>query len=271
MVRELLPETPTAYTRYQSFVQFNAKKASIKDKGSSYMENHTIRNTNSVSLVGAGALLLGASAPGHAGLLINEIDYDQPGADTAEFIELYNPGNNLLTLDGYRLDLVNGTTGSSYHSVDLAGLSIAANGYLVLCNNSQTVANCSVEAAAGSWIQNGGSSGDAAALFEGTTLLDSVVYESTGNFLSSYAEGGGFTDADSGSIPMSIARLPNGVDTDHNASDFGSACLTPGGANIGGNGDCSVGINPVPVPAAAWLFGSGLLGLIGISRRRTTA
>jgi len=25
---------------------------------------------------------------------------------------------------------------------------------------------------------------------------------------------------------------------------------------------------PVPIPAAAWLFGSGLLGLIGISRRR---
>jgi hypothetical protein len=29
-----------------------------------------------------------------------------------------------------------------------------------------------------------------------------------------------------------------------------------------------VGFNAVPVPAAAWLFGSGLLGLIGISRRK---
>jgi len=28
-----------------------------------------------------------------------------------------------------------------------------------------------------------------------------------------------------------------------------------------------VAINPVPVPAAAWLFGSGLLGLLGIARR----
>ena len=27
--------------------------------------------------------------------------------------------------------------------------------------------------------------------------------------------------------------------------------------------------NPVPVPAAAWLFGSGLLGLIGVARRKT--
>ena len=28
--------------------------------------------------------------------------------------------------------------------------------------------------------------------------------------------------------------------------------------------------NPIPVPAAVWLFGSGLLGLIGIARRRQT-
>jgi len=26
--------------------------------------------------------------------------------------------------------------------------------------------------------------------------------------------------------------------------------------------------NPVPVPAAIWLFGSGLLGLVGIARRK---
>jgi len=31
-----------------------------------------------------------------------------------------------------------------------------------------------------------------------------------------------------------------------------------------------VGASVVPVPAAAWLFGSGLLGLIGVARRKTT-
>ena len=50
------------------------------------------------------------------------------------------------------------------------------------------------------------------------------------------------------------------------------------------NGDLRIGIhvqgyetggsesfvnNPVPVPAAVWLFGSGLLGLVGIARRKT--
>jgi hypothetical protein len=29
-------------------------------------------------------------------------------------------------------------------------------------------------------------------------------------------------------------------------------------------------IRPVPVPPAVWLFGSGLLGLIGVARRKHT-
>ena len=50
------------------------------------------------------------------------------------------------------------------------------------------------------------------------------------------------------------------------------------GANIGSEtyfeiDDISITVDTpaVPVPAAAWLFGSGLLGLIGIARRKTAA
>jgi hypothetical protein len=32
--------------------------------------------------------------------------------------------------------------------------------------------------------------------------------------------------------------------------------------------DLRIGLSPVPVPAVVWLFGSGLLGLIGVARRR---
>jgi hypothetical protein len=37
--------------------------------------------------------------------------------------------------------------------------------------------------------------------------------------------------------------------------------------NIGGF-ELVIDVTPVPVPAAVWLFGSGLLGLVGVARRR---
>ncbi|MCP4310957.1 MAG: hypothetical protein GY790_06815 [Bacteroidetes bacterium] len=41
------------------------------------------------------------------------------------------------------------------------------------------------------------------------------------------------------------------------------------GLGDGDYDDLIIAANPVPVPAAVWLFGSGLLGLIGYSRRKT--
>ena len=35
-------------------------------------------------------------------------------------------------------------------------------------------------------------------------------------------------------------------------------------------GGVGISVNPVPVPAAVWLFGSGLIGMIGIARRKTS-
>ena len=42
-----------------------------------------------------------------------------------------------------------------------------------------------------------------------------------------------------------------------------SGCTIQGGGGAGGGGN-----SVVPIPAAAWLFGSGLLGLAGVSRKR---
>jgi hypothetical protein len=46
-----------------------------------------------------------------------------------------------------------------------------------------------------------------------------------------------------------------------------------GKVTLGTNGTLTFAANAsaVPLPAAVWLFGSGLMGLVGVSRRRKAA
>ena len=67
------------------------------------------------------------------------------------------------------------------------------------------------------------------------------------------------------SVPVNAIGVK--IDTNDNMNDFDSGCITPGGANIAGTGDCSL-TSAVPLPAAAWLFGFGLAGLLGVARRQ---
>jgi hypothetical protein len=50
---------------------------------------------------------------------------------------------------------------------------------------------------------------------------------------------------------------------------FGGNLLN-GDLTIGHSEASLAGVSPVPVPAAVWLFGSGLVGIIGVARRRRT-
>jgi hypothetical protein len=47
--------------------------------------------------------------------------------------------------------------------------------------------------------------------------------------------------------------------------------VTGGATYIGNTGFRISGLTAIPIPAAAWLFGSGLLGLVGIARRKKAA
>ena len=62
-----------------------------------------------------------AAAPGNARLVINEVDYDQVGADTGGFVEIANTGTAAATLDGTALVLVNGGDGTEYGRKTLTG------------------------------------------------------------------------------------------------------------------------------------------------------
>jgi hypothetical protein len=116
-------------------------------------------------------------------VLINELDADTPGNDTAEFIELYDGGAGRTDLTGLALVLYNGGDDRAYFAVDLDGARTDVRGYAVIGNSG--VAGSAIVLPNGA-LQNGA---DAVALYEGraadfppgatlTTagLLDAVVY-----------------------------------------------------------------------------------------------
>jgi len=216
-----------------------------------------------LGVLAAAAVLSFFPALSYAAVVINEFDYDQPGTDDAEFIELYNGGGSSVSLDGYVIDLINGSTGSAYRSFDLTGFVLSPNDYFVVCGNTATVANCNFDIGASTnRLQN---DNEGIALFNGASLIDSVTYEGV---IAPYTEGMLGTIADPGSIAaVSLSRLVNGIDTNMNASDFALGCATPGAVNIADNGNCA-SVSTVPVPAAVWLFGSGLVSLLGVMRCR---
>lgn len=217
------------------------------------------------------ALIAGWTAPAPAALVINEIDYDQPGTDSAEFIELFNNGPGAIGLDGYSLSLINGSTGSPYRSIDLSGAAVAGGGYYVICGNAATVVACNQEASpASNLIQNGGP--DGVALLQGSLVIDTLSYE--GNLGGPYAEGGGTTLADSNAEPyLGLSRLPGGLDTNDNNADFALRCISPGTANTGTGSGCSAAAapSPVPEPSSLWLWGVGLTAMALLRMRRTSA
>ena len=64
-------------------------------------------------------------------IIINEVDSDTPGTDTAEFVELYDGGVGNAALDGLVVVFYNGSNDLSYASYDLDGYSTDANGCLL--------------------------------------------------------------------------------------------------------------------------------------------
>ncbi|MDX2279928.1 MAG: zinc-dependent metalloprotease family protein, partial [Saprospiraceae bacterium] len=176
-------------------------------------------------------------------LVINEVDYDQPGTDFAEFIELKNVSAGAINLNGWTVELVNGASGAVvYQTVTLPNVSLAAGGYYVICASSTNTPNCNLVVAPNSnLIQNGAP--DAIGLKNGSTLVDAFSYE--GNTAAPYTEVAGESPADDASVAFQGAsRFPDGTDTDNNGNDFVSnVCVTPGAANVNTTSGCILNCN----------------------------
>lgn len=165
-------------------------------------------------------------------LVINEMDYDMPGTDSAEFIELRNNDTAAIDLSNYAIELVNGSGGGAvvYQTIPLPAIQLAPGDYFVLCGDSNRTTHCDMDISPSiNLIQNGAP--DAVAVkFNGTTIVDALSYE--GNAAVPYREisGSGLLD-DSSVDDAGLSRMPDGEDTDFNNQDFSFQCITPGGPN----------------------------------------
>lgn len=118
-------------------------------------------------------------------LVINELDSDTPGSDTAEFLELKWTPNT--SLNGYIVVFFNGSNDLSYGTFDLSGKTTDANGFFILANESlATGQDIVLPAGTTGFIQNGP---DAVAIYQTsaanfpdgtapsmTNLIDALVY-----------------------------------------------------------------------------------------------
>src|SRR5215213_2319608 len=148
------------------------------------------------------ALALPAAAPAASTtLVINEVDYDQPSTDTAEFLELKNVSGAAIDLDPYSVQLVNGNAGGAalYRTIELPAVSLASGDHYVICADPATTANCDLDGGPDTdLIQNGAPDGIGLRL--GGVLVDAVSYE--GDTGAPYTEGSGAA-ADTGDEGLS--------------------------------------------------------------------
>lgn len=180
-----------------------------------------------------------AGPPGPGALVINEIDYDQDGTDTTEFVELVNTSASTVDLTNHVLYFVNGSSvpALSYGMVALSG-SLAPGQYLVV---GSTVVNASVPATERSIaltfaIQNGHPDGVVLWRSDTMVLVDALAYGAStlAPTLSASISGttvelvdGAFTPArDSTTAVRSVCRVPSGSDTHDDATDW-TTCATP--------------------------------------------
>jgi hypothetical protein len=126
-------------------------------------------------------LVLSGGGNGPPSLVINEVDYDNVGTDSSEYLELFNPSSGTTSLAGLAVVLVNGATNTEYATIDLSPLvSVAPGGYLVIAGSAVTVPAPALKLDP-VWtqdeIQNGGPDGIVVVDTVKQAVLDAISYE----------------------------------------------------------------------------------------------
>jgi hypothetical protein len=165
----------------------------------------------------------GGPPPSSTKLVINEVDYDQVGADGDGFVELKNTGTTPIALTGIVLVFVDGADSEEYRRIALTG-TLEAGGYLAVAADPQ----------------NGAPDG-LALLDSAGALIDALSYEGSitsaviGTKTYNLVEGTVLpaTVVDSNTAAGSLIRNPDGRDTNNASADWVfTTTLTKGAANV---------------------------------------
>ena len=175
-------------------------------------------------------------------LIINEVDYDNIGTDSNEFVEIYNAGSTTVNLTNVALAFVNGANNIEYLRYSLAAAgSLPSHQYLVVSSTNVVASGLHLYfTAAQDSVQNGAP--DGIALIEGQRILDKLSYEGSmtaanvvGIGIVSLVEGTVLAGSvlDSNTTQGSLARIPDGTDTNDANTDWKfTTTPTPGQANL---------------------------------------
>jgi uncharacterized protein len=230
----------------------------LKKKNSLFGVRAPIRNKIVFCLGGFALMAFGAMPVSASTVFINELHYDNSGADAGEGVEIAGPaGTNLA---GWSLALYDGTSGALYDSLSLGGL---------IPDQQNSYGTIFIPLAG---IQNGGTATpDGLALVDNTSVTQLISYE--GTFTAVDGPAAGLTSVDIGVAETSTTSLGFSLQLAGTGSlyqDFvwnGPATGSPGAVNPGQT--FAPEPEPVPLPASLWLMGAGLIALgSGIHRPR---
>ncbi len=186
-------------------------------------------------------------------VVINEVDSDQTGTDTAEFVEIYDGGVGNTSLTRLALVFFNGGDDLSYAAFDLDGFNTNANGYFTIGNAATPGVDLVF---ADGLMQNGA---DAVAIYVAnatdfpngtpvttTNLIDALVYDTNDTddpglmVLLNAGQPQVNEDAAGNGTANSNQRCPNGSGGPRNSSTYNQFAPTADAANV-----CTV-VTPVP-------------------------
>lgn len=165
-----------------------------------------------------------AAFPGETSrVVVNEVYYDHPGRDEGwEYVELYNAGVDTVDLSGWRIESVDGASGET------ACLWTAPSGARILPGEAFCVAGSAREPPPGRVLAGALENGpDAVRLVAAAGGIDVLGYGPL--LLDGLFEGSPAPEVPAGT---SLARRPDGADSDRNAFDFVAASPTPGRRNF---------------------------------------